>query len=99
MALISAGPWTALGVCEGTIIPTAQRTRVGFEQYIPVRKGDLLNHGGSVTEPAIPTTVIIEGEPVAVLGDPISIHTVGDTTHIVTANTFATNVNVGPSLP
>ena len=95
MALISAGPWTVLGVCGGTIVPTAQRTTVNG--YIPVITGDLLNHGGSVT--ASIQTVRIEKEPVAVLGDPISTHTVGDTTHIVTTNTFATNVNVGPPLP
>lgn len=95
MALISAGPWTALGVCGGTIIPTAKKTTVNG--YIPVRNGDLLNHGGSVSTSN--PTVIIEKEPVVVLGDPISTHTVGDTTHIVTTNTFATNVNVGPPLP
>jgi len=92
MALISAGSWKVLGVCGGTINPTAKRTKVNG--FIPVRTGDLLDHGGSVT--ASNQTVKIEGEPVAVFGDFISTHTVGDTTHSVTAGTLATTVNVGP---
>ena len=86
MALISAGPF--VDSQAGSPVFTATRTIV--QNYIPFRDGEVTSIGGIVEANS---TVIIEGFPVAVVGDiiinpsPIPPSAAG---------TLATTVNVGP---